>query len=199
MRLFKVIYILLLLILSGCGSDQEEGGTSTPEENLLKGWSEYNSGNYENSILAFERVLAESGQPSVLADAYNGIGWAYLGFSQSVSVNQKNIDTALSKFQEAITRDKTNADAWIGQAGLLLIRRNSQDDLANALKAIDNALQGDAKYLYRHDYDSRADLHALKAQCHYYLGELDRAQDEVNLALVMEKDNNAALALGELL
>ena len=67
------------------------------------------------------------------------------------------------------------------------------------LKAIDNALQGDAKYLYRYDYNSEADLRALKAQCYYYLGEWDKARDEVNRVLAIEKNNSVALTIQSLL
>jgi tetratricopeptide (TPR) repeat protein len=185
----------------------DEERASTPEEDVRSGWEKYRSGDYGAAILAFERALAvaadaqpeTTGDSSITADAYNGLGWVYLGFSKGLSVNQKNIATSLSKVQEAIARDSTNADAWVGRAGLLLVRRRSQDDLRDALEAIDNALQGDAQYLYRHDYDSEADLYALKAQCYYYLGELDKAQGEVERVLAIEKNNGVALAMSKLL
>ena len=188
----------LTSLLIGCGSDLEEERTSAPEEDIRSGWAEYGSGNYGAAILAFERALTEE-RETLLADAYNGLGWVYLGFSRSAGVNQKNIAMSLGKFQEAVTCDSANADAWVGQAGLLLVRRSSQDDLRDALKAIDNALQGDAAYLYRHDYDSEADLCALRAQCYYYLGELDKARDETKRALAIEEHNSAALAMSRLL
>jgi len=194
----------LISLLAGCGSDLEEAEqASTLEEDIRSGWEQYRSGNYGTAILAFEKALTEDGSagasPSHLADAYNGLGWVYLSFSQSIGVNQKNIAMSLGKFQEAIARDKTNADAWVGQAGLLLVRRSAQSDLRDALKAIDNALQGDAAYLYRHDYDSKADLYALRAQCYYYLGELDKARDEITRSLAVEGNNSAALAMRKLL
>lgn len=195
--LLYLICFLLLFSIAGCGTDSEDEQLSTPEENIRNGWEKYRSGSYGPAILAFERALSEDG--SHLADAYNGLGWAYLGFSQSVGVNQKNLETSLSKFQEAIIHDRSNADAWVGQAGLLLIRRGSQDDFRNALKAIDNALQGNSEYLYRHDYDSETDLHVLKVQCYYYLGELNKAKDEVNRALAVEKNNDTALVMKNLL
>ncbi len=205
-----VLCLASCLSYSGCGSDPEEE-ISTPDEYVRSGWEEYRSANYSAAILAFEKALA-SGEsaplgspgagnsvPASLADAYNGLGWVYMGFSRSSGVNYKNIDMSLSKFQEAVARDHANADAWVGQAGLLLARRSTQDDLRDALKAIDNALQGDVDYLYRHDYDSEADLYALRAQCYYYLGELDKARDEVKRSLTIEGGNRSALAMRELL
>ena len=201
LRLASCILIVLSVLYFGCGSDPEEEQTTMPEESLQDGWTEYRSGNYGTAILAFEKALidGEDISAAAVADAYNGLGWVYLGFSQNVGVNQKNIVTALSKFQEAIASDANNADAWVGRAGLLLARRSSQDDLRDALQAIDNALQGDARYLYRHDYDSEADLRALKAQCYYYLGEWDKARDEINRVLAIEKNNSVALTIESLL
>jgi tetratricopeptide (TPR) repeat protein len=195
-----VTILCLAFLLFACGSDEEEQ-TLTAEENLKIGWEEYSLGNYEAAIQAFERVLSASSSSitATKVDAYNGLGWAYMSFSRDAVVNQKNISISLSKFQEAIALDSTNADAWVGKAGLLLIRRSSQTDLRDALDAIENALQADAAYLYRHDYDSKADLYALKAQCYYYLGELDNAREEVERVLAIEKDNVAALAMRRLL
>ena len=199
--LASCVFIVLSVLYFGCGSDPDEEQAATPEESLQDGWTEYRSGNYGAAILAFEKALNDGENVSTVAvaDAYNGLGWIYLGFSQNTGVNQKNISTALSKFQEAMAHDAENADAWVGQAGLLLARRGSQDDLRDALKAIDNALQGDTEYLYRHDYDSEADLLALRAQCYYYLGEWDKARGEVNRALAVEKDNGVALTIKGLL
>ena len=193
------LLIALSVLHSGCGSDSEEEQTAMPEESLQSGWLEYGSGNYGSAILAFEKVISDGADASVVADAYNGLGWVYLGFSQNSGVNKKNLETALGKFQEAITLDTTNADAWVGLAGLYLARRNSQADFQDALKAIDNALDGNAKYLYRHDYDSEADPHALKVQCYYYLGEFDKARDEIDVVLAVEKNNGVALAVKRLL
>ena len=192
-----VLFFAFCVLYFGCGSDPEEEQVATPGEDVQHGWEEYNSGNYGVAMQAFEKAISRDGDH--LADAYNGLGWVYLGFSRNAAVNQKNLATALDKFQEAISCDSSNADAWVGQAALLLVRRDSQDDLRDALKAIDNALGGDAEYLYRHDYTAEADLYALKAQCYYYLGELDEAQNEVNRALDMEKHNSVALAMKKLL
>jgi tetratricopeptide (TPR) repeat protein len=193
-----VTILCLAFLLFACGTDEEEQ-ILTPEESLKVGWEEYVLGNYEAAIQAFERVLTASSSSATKVDAYNGLGWAYVSFSRDAVVNQKNMSISLSKFQEAIALDSTNADAWVGKAGLLLIRRSSQTDLRDALDAIENALQADAAYLYRHDYDSKADLYALKAQCYYYLGEMDKASDEVERVLAIEKDNVAALAMRRLL
>ena len=204
--LIPCILCIMACFLFACGSDPEEDDALTPEENLQVGWEEYSSGNYEAAIQAFERVVADSnssssttGDNSHWADAYNGLGWAYMSLSGDAVVNHKNIAVSLDKFQKAITLDSTNADVWIGKAGLLLVRRSSQDDLRDALNAINNALQGNTQYLYRHDYDSEADLYVLRTQCYYYLGELDKARSEIERVLAIEKHNTTALAMRSLL
>jgi tetratricopeptide (TPR) repeat protein len=195
----KIACVLILpcILCFGCGSDPEEERVITPDKDVQRGWDEYESGEYGIAMQSFERAITTDGDH--LADAYNGLGWVYLGFSRNAGVNHKNLATALGKFEEAVTRDSANADAWVGKAALLLIRRSSQDDLRDALKAVDKALEGNAEYLYRHDYDSQADLYALKAQCYYYLGELNEAQDEVKRALDVEKYNSVALAMQKLI
>jgi len=196
--LSSFVLAISCMLYSGCGSDPESEQVAMSVDYLQNAWEEYHSADYGAAILAFERALDDE-DASTAADAYNGLGWVYLGFSRSLGINQKNIETALSKFQQASALDSTNADAWVGQAGLLLARRASQDDLRDALKAVDNAFSGNAEYLYRHDYDTEADLRALKAQCYYYLGEWDSALNEVNRVLAVEKDNRVALTMKGLL
>lgn len=191
--------LFVIFILAGCGSDSQDSKTANPESDLLRGWDEYNSGNDESAILAFEKVLNGNPSTEIAGDAYNGLGWAYLNVSKSSGLNQINLTTALSKFSEAIKHDKTNSDAMVGQASALFVRRYNTDDFQNALKMVDSAQQGNKNYLYRHNYDSEADLHALKAQCYYYLNDYKGAQSEIEHALAIEKENSVALTVKTLI
>ena len=197
--LYYLTIVLCLALFAGCGADTQDEKTANPESGLIKGWQEYDSGNYESAILAFERVLNVDTSKEMAGDAYNGLGWAYLSVSKNAGLNQMNLNTSINKFREAINRDKTNSDAWVGRACALFVRRYTTDDFRNTIEAINNAQQENIKYLYRHDYDSEADLHALKAQCYYYLGDFDGAQSEVKNALAVEKENNVALTVKALL
>ena len=176
----KVIhYSLLAFILIaflGCGSDRQVDEITDPEDGLARGWQEYASGNYESAILSFESVLNMDSQPETMADAHNGLGWAYACISDDAGINKVNVGVALEKFQIALDEDAANSDAWVGMASMLVVRRNSDDDLSKAIACIDKSLDGNADYLYRHDYDSEADLYALKAQCYYFLGNIDGAK-----------------------
>ena len=121
-----------------------------------------------------------------------GVGWSHLSLSLAVPVAQE-------AFQNAVRLDASNADAWLGLANLLYLRQKDASDFRAALRAADNAMNADAQYLFRHDYDSPAALHALKAACYYYLGESQDARQEVEKALRVDSENKSALALDELL
>ena len=90
-------------------------------------------------------------------------------------------------------------DAWVGLANTLYLRNKESTDFRSAIRAIDNALQGDAQYLFRHDYDSKADLYALKALCYYYLSEYQSAEAELNKVLQIDTTHRTAVALQNLL
>ena len=202
-----IVYATLLasclLILSGCSSDSDPN-TSTALNHTERGWRSYESGNYAQALLSFERAINFDEN---LADAYNGIGWSHLSLSLNPSLVQE-------AFQNAVQLDPSNADAWVGLANLLFLRHSgirphderdrvipekNTSDFRSAIRAIDNALQGDAQYLFRHDYRSKAELYVLKAACYYYLGEDASAQQEVDKALQIETTNRTAIVLRDLL
>ncbi len=187
-----IICVILLafcfLILVGCSSDPDPN-TSTALNHMERGWRSYESGNYAQALLSFERAVNFDEN---LADAYNGVGWSHLSLSLNPPLAQE-------AFQNAVQLDPSNADAWVGLANLLFLRHKDTSDFRSAIRAIDNALQGDAQYLFRHDYRSKAELYVLKAACYYYLGEDTSAKQEVDKALQIETTNRTAIVLRELL
>ena len=176
------------LILVGCSSDPDPN-TSTALNHTEQGWRSYESGNYAQALLSFERAVNFDEN---LADAYNGVGWSHLSLSLNPPLAQE-------AFQNAVQLDPSNADAWVGLANLLFLRHKDTNDFRSAIRAIDNALQGDAEYLFRHDYRSKAELYVLKAACYYYLGDDTSAKQEVDKALQIETTNRTAIVLRELL
>ena len=202
-RIKLQVYLILILycFIFACGDDPEEKKPSlNPEEEIMLGWEEYNSGRYGSAMQAYERAIkAISDNNSLLAEAYNGLGWVYLGFSGSNGLNYNYIARSLDKFQEAISLDSNNADAYVGKACLLFIRRSSKDDFNESINCIDKALEADKAYLYRHNYDSISDLYALKAQCYYYMGESEKARAEAEKVLAIEENNITILTIKRLL
>ena len=192
----KIVTVIFTLgFMFGCGenSDLDE---AEAEGYLQRGWLEYGKGNYSAALLNFERAILKDDS---LSDAHNGLGWSHLSASQSSSFNPQLVQKALASFQEAIRLDDKNADAWVGLANSLFLRRKEQNDFRTAIKAIDNASEANLALLYRHDYNSEADLHALKATCLYYLGDANSASIEVKSALAIDSENKTALALANLL
>ena len=192
------ILVCCCLMLNGCSSDSDPN-TSSAIDYTERGWNHYNSSNYAQALLSFERAVNFDEN---LADAHNGIGWSHLSLSLNPPLAQE-------AFQNAVQLDAANADAWVGLANVLYLRNTEAgtqqasikktNDFGSAIRAIDNALQGDAQYLFRHDYRSKADLYALKASCHYYLGEHQSAADEIHKALQIDTTNKTAIALQKLL
>ena len=183
-----LVTILAVLNLSGCSSDSDPN-TPSAVNYTEQGWRHYKSGNYAQALLSFERALNFDEE---LADAHNGVGWSHLSLALNPPLAQE-------AFQNAVQLDASNADAWVGLANILYLRNKETNDFRSAIRAIDNALQGDAQYLFRHDYDSKADLYALKASCYFYIGEHQSAAVEINKALQVDTTNGTAIALQNLL
>ena len=183
-----LILVAALLIQSGCSSDSETD-TPTALNYTQKGWRAYNSGDYTQALLSFERALNFNAE---LADAHNGVGWSHLSLSLTIPIAQE-------AFQNAVQLDAANADAWVGLANVLYLRHKDASDFSAAIRAIDNALQTDGQYLFRHDYHSNAELYTLKAACYYYLGEKQDAKQEIAKALQIDSANGSALVLQKLL
>ena len=179
----------------GC-SDDSEVDTAIVEERQRDGWTAYDKGDFAAARVHFERVIELD---TTLADAHNGLGWTHLSMSHAPATTPEILAKAQRAFEAAIRSDTSSADAWIGLANTLFLRRESASDFQIALRAIDNALQGDHRTLFRHDYQSIADLYVLRAACYYYLGQTNLARSTMERAIQIEPSNTAALSLQHLL
>jgi Tfp pilus assembly protein PilF len=182
------IYVFSLLTQIGCSNDVGTGA-ATALNRTGQGWQAYKSGDYTQALLNFERALSIDPE---FADAHNGVGWSHLSLSLTLPLAQE-------AFQNAIRFDASNADAWVGLANVLYLRYKDSSDFNAAIRAIDNALQADAQYLYRHDYHSNAELYALKAACYIYLGETQLARQEIDKALQIDTENRSVIVLQNIL
>ena len=191
----SAILILFLIVFSSC-SDDSEVDTAAGEKAQMDGWAAYDKEDFSAALLHFEHVIDLN---PTLADAHNGLGWTHLSISRAPATTPEILTNAQKAFEDAIRTDTSNADAWIGLANTLFLRRESAADFQTALRAIDNALQGDHRTLFRHDYQSAADLHTLRAACYYYLGQINPARLAIESALQIEPSNAAALAIQQLL
>ena len=190
-----IIPLLCLSLLLGCAEDAEFDRAAA-ENRQAEGWDAYQIGNFPQALLSFERAI---NLDPTLADAHNGLGWSRLSTSRVSLINPQIIEETQASFEEAVLLDASNADAWIGLANTLFLRRSASSDFQAALRSIANALNGDHSTLFRHDYRSAADLHTLKATCYYYLGESDLARSSIGAALSVNPDSIAAKSLIQLL
>ena len=186
--IFIPIFVLILLSLIGC-SDDIDTDNSSAVRHTNQGWIAYNTGDYTQALLNFERALNSDPE---YADAHNGVGWGQLSLSLSLTLVQES-------FQNAVRYDSSNADAWIGLASVLYMRNKNNSDFTFAIRAIDNAMEADETFLYRHDYNSKAEIYALKAACYFYLGEKQLAHEEIEKAKQLDGENRTVIALQKLL
>lgn len=195
----KLLLAILVLLCSvatfGC-SDAPDVDAEAARKNLEAGWTAYNQGDFSAALLSFERAVNLNEN---LADAHNGLGWTHLSASPVPSINPQIITKAQGAFEEAVRLDSSNADAWLGLANTLFLRREKDSDFRAALRSIDNALDADNSLFFRHDYQSPADLYALQAACYYYLGEIELAQSSIGTAIKIAPHNSTVLALVRLL
>ena len=189
------VALILCLMFFGC-SDDPEVDTAVAEKRQMDGWTAYAKGDFSAALLHFERVIELD---ATFADAHNGLGWTHLSASHAPVTAPEVLMKAQRAFETAIRSDASNADAWIGLANTLFLRRESASDFEIALRAIDNALQGDHRTLFRHDYQSNADLYALIAACYYYLGQKNLAISAMERARQIEPSNTTVLSLQHLL
>ena len=189
------VSLIFCLMFLGC-SDDAEVDTAIVEKRQMDGWTAYAKGDFSAALLHFERVIELD---STLADAHNGLGWTHLSTTRAPAMTPEVLTRAQTAFEAAIRTEASNADAWVGLATTLFLRRESASDFQLAVRAIDNALQGDQRTLFRHDYHSTADLYALRAACYYYSGQTDLAKSAIESALQTEPSNTTALSLQHLL
>ncbi len=189
------VLIFCLIMSFGC-SDDTEINVQAVQKGQIDGWTAYNKGDFSDALLHFQRVIELD---ATAADAHNGLGWTHLSVSHEPAITPDIVAQAQKAFEAAIRLDTANADAWIGLANTLFLRRESTTDFQTVLRAIDNALQGDHRTLFRHDYQSIADLQTLRAICYYYLGQKKLAESAVESALQAEPSNTAALSIQQAL
>lgn len=135
--------------LTGCGGGTGVGpGEIQKREERLRDrlpidWTGYNGADYQGAIDFFSKTLDEADAlegvelgvvNQVKAEAHDGIGWAY--------IRLQDLSSAAQAFAAATKLDRTNADAWVGWAGVSLALRN----YADVLQYTNQALEADPDY-----------------------------------------------------
>ena len=168
-----VISIALLLV--GCVSGPDDVVVLPPidtEDGLygvevVKAWITFDSGNFDDSILAFTEALnMDPSRP----DAYLGLGWCYAMID--------DLQSSLSNLELAIVNDPANPDGYASMAFVYL----AQNEHASAVGAADRAIQlGGEEYVFYHIAEvNTRNLRLLMAECYYTTGQYAEAQTQVD-------------------
>jgi tetratricopeptide (TPR) repeat protein len=136
-----------VLVACGGGTGLGPGEIQKREDKLRQrlpiDWNDYNAEDPVGSIEAFTKTLAQADaqdgielgvRNQVKAEAQNGIGWSF--------IRLQDLPAASQSFGIATQLDRTNADAWVGWAGVALALRQ----YADVLQYTNTALENDPDY-----------------------------------------------------
>jgi tetratricopeptide (TPR) repeat protein len=183
-----------LLLVGACGDEEEYRAppVGDAQSSLDKAWQFYSEGRF-NAALSNFRYAA--GLDRQLADTYNGMGWATLNLADVVPKGQP-LEDALTAFDRAVAKDPRLADAWVGRGLTLFVRRKEPEDFSEAAEAFAAARAADPSSLYRHDYDSVADILTVEAWSLYYAGDPNAARERLARAQSLDPQAVGATTLG---
>jgi tetratricopeptide (TPR) repeat protein len=156
----------MLLVFLGCSS------SSDPEvpnwsELVEQGWSAFRQGQYQVAVERFSE--AESTDPSE-SEAYSGLGWSLFRLDR--------LSEASVEFSSGSGKDDPSADLFAGWAFVL----NAQKDHSTSNSKVVQALAVDVNWRFPHDTSlDTVELHVLKAENHFLLGEFSESLAEVQL------------------
>ena len=180
----STLFASLILFHIACGSD---GPTGPSLQDLIQeGWTAFEQGDYATASAKFTEAI--SMQPDS-AESYSGLGWSLF--------RQDNLDRAKNEFTAGSSKNNPPADVFAGWAFVL----NALKDYHNSNQKADQALAIASAWQFPHDSSLDAnDLHILKAENFFLLGEFDSSLVEVRIlnpgfdADVTLSDGQAALA-----
>ncbi len=178
-----MLFVGFIVIVMSCG-----GGPTGPSYEVLitEGWSSFSQSEYQNASDSFADAKLKDPEE---AEAYTGSGWSLLKLD--------NLTQATSEFSSGSTKTNASADLYAGWAFVLNARKN----YAKSNTEAEQALTMEPSWSFSHGLSlSAADLHVLKAENFFLLGDFANSLDEVKIlnpgftADVSTQDGMAALA-----
>jgi tetratricopeptide (TPR) repeat protein len=159
-----VILIILLTFVSSCKEDATSPG-QTSDELTGSGWSEYESGNYQNALSSFNKAIEKD---TSFTEAYNGAGWANAKLS--------NLDDAYASFNNCLRYSSQHLDAKAGLAFVL----NAQKHYSSAITRAIEVLTASPNWIFAHNSTIDAsDLHLIIAESYFALANYSSSLSEV--------------------
>ncbi len=176
--------IIMTCGLTACGGGTGFGpGAIQKREDKLRDelaldWSLYNAADFQGAIDLFTKTLQEADalegieigvRNQVKAEAQDGIGWTF--------IQLQDLSAAAQAFGIATQLDRTNADAWVGGAGVAL----ALGQYADVLSYTNIALETDAYYnsatridaagrILGHDSVDERHVRLMLAEAYFHLG-----------------------------
>ncbi len=123
----RILIISITLFLVNC--------FSLAPDSTDQGWQQYESGDLTGAVSSF--TDATSYDP-YYADAYNGLGWCYIGFD--------DLSRARDNFELSLSVTDTILDPY---AGLAIALSDLPDD-ASAIEYADSLISKDSYYVFSH-------------------------------------------------
>ena len=161
----KSLFFLFAVFIAACGSD---GPTGPSLEDLIQeGWTAFEQGDYDLASTKFTDAIAMS---PVSAESYTGLGWSLFRLD--------NLGRAKSEFTAGSGKDNPSADLFAGWAFVQNALKSYADSNTKASQALTQA----PTWRFSHDSTLDAsDLHILKAENYFLIGDFDNSLTEVRL------------------
>lgn len=184
----KFLIVMCTVFVIACGDSN--GGGKNYNTIVDKGWDELSAGDYEAAFEHFTEAVAKNPEQ---AAGYSGLAWSFMLMD--------DLAQASSTFNTGSAKTNPPADLYAGWGFVL----SAQKSYANSNTRIDQALALDADWnissgaTLNLDTD---DLHVMKAENYFMLGQFSLSLAEVKLAntsfglnSVTTDDDKAALVL----
>jgi len=178
MRVAQAILINASQAITVADGDKEKvQAIELKDSSLSQGWSLFRSADYPGAIIEFLEYEQRAGQANVGSNnANNALGWA--------RIRNNNFGDGEAAFNLALAADNANQDAFVGKAGLLLLRNSSNADLVEAITRLSSVIDAEGNYSSAptHDHIVEVDLIVCRALAHFLQGDLANTQLNLDAA-----------------
>jgi len=158
---------LAITLAGGCSSDGESSGSGNYQDLVNQGWSSFMTGDYQGAINSFNEAKSANQDAS---EPYAGTGWSMLKLDQ--------LNNAAGEFTTGSAKSAPSADLYAGWAFVL----NAQKVYGNSNTRADLALGLTPNWSFSHGLPlSSDDLHVLKAENFFLLGDFSSSLGEVRV------------------
>lgn len=175
-HVFKVIFVMILVLGAGCSgtSSPQPESTPTPEQAVQQAWKDFEAGRYESAIAGFTNVFNFNSSAEIRGEAMSGRGWSY--------AYQRAFEKAKSDFLFAVglsgITTNTSHEVRVGHALVL----HAVNDFSGAIVLLNGVLTERPTYSFAHDPKVSAKrLRVVLAQSYYATGEFALAAAQLDL------------------